>query len=60
MEKQNNSPYGELPRVYRQVTKEFNNTEGTEIEKDIMEFTNRAPTHRYTTRLKKIAIQALI
>ena len=60
MEKQNNSPYGELPRVYRQVTKEFNNTEETKIEKDRMEWTNRAPTHRYPTRFKKIAIQASI
>ena len=43
-----------------QVTKEVNNTEKIEIEKDRMEWTNRAPTHRYTTWLKHIAIQALI
>ena len=43
-----------------QVTKEVNNTEETEIDKDRMEWTNRAPTHRYPTRFKQIVIQALI
>ena len=43
-----------------QVTKEVNNTEETEIEKDGTKWTNRAPTHRYPTRFKQIAIQALI
>ena len=60
MEKQNNSPDGELPRVDRQVTKEVNITEETKIEKDIMAWTNRVPTHRYPTRFKQIAIQSLI
>ena len=60
MEEQNNTPDGELPRVDRKVTKEVNNTEETKIEKDRMEWTNRAPTHQYPTWLKQIAIQALI
>ena len=60
MEKHNNSPDGELLRVDRQVTKEVNNTEEKKIEKYRMEWTNRAPTHQYPTRFKKIAIQALI
>ena len=60
MEKQNNSPDGELPRVDRQVTKEVKNTEETKIEKDRMEWKNRAPTHRYPTWFKRISIQALI
>ena len=42
------------------VTEEVNNTEETKIEKDIMEWTNKAPTHQYSTRFKQIVIQALI
>ena len=52
MEKQNNSPDGELPRVDMQVTKEVNNTEEPKLENDGIEWTNRAPTHRYPTRFK--------
>ena len=60
MEKQNNSPVGELLRVEMQVTEKFNNTEETKIEKDTMEWMNRAPKHQYPTRFKQIAIQSLI
>ena len=41
------------------VTKEVNNTEEKEIDKDRMERTNRALTHQYTKRFKQIVIQAL-
>ena len=60
MEKRNNSPDGELPRVDRQVTREVSNIEETKIEKDRMEWTNRAPTHLYPTRFKQIAVQAFL
>ena len=46
MKKQNNTPDDELTRVETKVTKEVNNTEETEIEKYVKEWTNRAPTHR--------------
>ena len=60
MEKQNNSTDGELPRVDIQLTKQVKNTEETEIQRDRMKWTNRAPTHQYPTQFKQISIQALI
>ena len=42
-----------------QVTKEFTNTYKTEIDRDRMKWTNRAPIHRYPTWFKQITIRAL-